>query len=123
MEKKILKEVLGALLGEESLSEVRAYGNGHINDTFLVRSKGKQGQEKKQILQKINTAIFQKPEELMENVVQVTAYLEKKIQGRRRRSRKGDTAFSDVFQWKTVLCGSDWRLVAFQHPGGTYHML
>lgn len=80
MEKKILKEVLGALLGEESLSEVRAYGNGHINDTFLVRSKGKQGQEKKQILQKINTAIFQKPEELMENVVQVTAYLEKKIQ-------------------------------------------
>ena len=52
MEKKILKEVLGALLGEESLSEVRAYGNGHINDTFLVRSKGKQGQEKKQILQK-----------------------------------------------------------------------
>ena len=52
MEKKILKEVLVALLGEESLSEVRAYGNGHINDTFLVRSKGKQGQEKKQILRR-----------------------------------------------------------------------
>ena len=112
MEKKILKEVLGALLGEESLSEVRAYGNGHINDTFLVRSKGKQGQEKKQILQKINTAIFQKPEELMENVVQVTAYLEKKIQeegGDPERETLHFQTFSNGKPYYVDQTGGWWR--------------
>ena len=52
---------------------VEAYGNGHINDTYIANS------EPKYILQRINSAIFKKPEEVMANIVAVTEFLRKKI--------------------------------------------
>ncbi len=45
------------------------YGNGHINDTYLVNHT------KKYILQKINTNIFKRPEQLMA----VTDFIKKKV--------------------------------------------
>jgi len=52
--------------------DIESYGNGHINDTYLV------GQPP-YILQRINTKIFKNPVELMENIENVTAFLRKKI--------------------------------------------
>ena len=52
-------------------SEVRPFGNGLINSTFLI-------EEPKRILQKINTSIFQDPQGLMENVAAVTAFMQEK---------------------------------------------
>lgn len=49
------------------------YGNGHINDTYLVNHT------KKYILQKINTNIFKRPEQLMENIAAVTDFIKKKV--------------------------------------------
>ena len=48
------------------------YGNGHINDTFLVVA------DKRYILQRMNTSIFTKPVELMENIVGVTEHIRNK---------------------------------------------
>ena len=52
--------------------DVNEYGNGHINNTYLVKPD-------KYILQKINTNIFCDPDSLMENIVQVTEFLKDKI--------------------------------------------
>ncbi len=49
------------------------YGNGHINETFVV------GKKNRYILQKINTGVFADPRGMMENIVGVTAHLRKKI--------------------------------------------
>ena len=49
------------------------YGNGHINDTFLVVCGGK-----RYILQRMNTRIFTKPYELMQNIVGVTEHIRRK---------------------------------------------
>ena len=49
------------------------YGNGHINDTYCVAGP-------RYILQRINTSIFTKPDELMENIEGVTAFIRKKIE-------------------------------------------
>lgn len=49
-----------------------SYGNGHINDTYLIEPK-------KYILQRINTAIFKDADNLMENIVSVTDFLKDKI--------------------------------------------
>ena len=49
------------------------HGNGHINNTFLVECNPRV------ILQRINTSIFKKPAEVMENIMAVTAYLREKI--------------------------------------------
>lgn len=50
------------------------YGNGHINDTFLVVAET----DKRYILQRMNTKIFTKPVELMENILGVTKHIRKK---------------------------------------------
>ena len=53
--------------------EAESYGNGHINDTYLVGFPGQY------IIQRINKNIFHHPEEVMENIVGVTRFLRKKI--------------------------------------------
>ena len=50
-----------------------SYGNGHINDTFIVHSKPDY------ILQRINKTVFNSPEDVMENIQGVTSYLREKI--------------------------------------------
>lgn len=53
--------------------KLEAYGNGHINDTYIADS------EPKYILQRINHAIFKNPEQVMGNILGVTEYLREKI--------------------------------------------
>ena len=50
------------------------YGEGHINDTFLVKTS-----ETKYILQRVNNTVFKKPEEVMENISKVTNFMSKQI--------------------------------------------
>lgn len=52
---------------------------GHINDTVEVRTRDTEGGSHHYILQRINTDIFQKPEELMDNICRVTSFLKRKI--------------------------------------------
>ena len=52
------------------------YGEGHINDTFVV---WREDHSKRFILQRINTDTFTDPVGLMENVCGVTRYLREKI--------------------------------------------
>ena len=55
------------------------YGGGHINDTFAAYFQLENGGAKRYILQRINTKVFQNPEELMENISGVTGYLKNMI--------------------------------------------
>lgn len=50
------------------------FGNGHINNTYLVNSTPRL------TLQRINTNVFRKPEEVMENIEAVTSFLREKIE-------------------------------------------
>ena len=52
--------------------ETAPYGDGHINDTYRVKGQY-------YILQRINSNVFKKPYEVMENIEAVTEYLRKKI--------------------------------------------
>lgn len=63
---------------EGKLVDQHPYGNGHINDTFLLTYETSNG-DRKYILQRMNHAIFKKPQQLMENVVNVTEYLRRVI--------------------------------------------
>lgn len=60
---------------ESKAISAEAYGSGHINDTFLVKTRN----GKSYILQRMNRQVFGKPDELMENIQNVTAFLRKKI--------------------------------------------
>ena len=63
-----------ALPGGEKTAE--PFGNGHINNTFLVTAAGV---KEKYILQRINSYVFVRPREVMENMLRVTEYLQERI--------------------------------------------
>ncbi len=58
----------------EFLSAV-PYGEGHINHTFLITTTART-----YILQQVNSKVFRRPEQVMNNIVLVTAFLREKIQ-------------------------------------------
>lgn len=55
------------------LVNIDTYGDGHINDTYLIETK-----EKKYIIQRINNNVFKKPSKLMKNFYLITKWLEDK---------------------------------------------
>lgn len=66
-----LKEILSNF---DVDTRIEPYGNGHINDTYLCDSNPGF------ILQRINTNVFKKPDEVMKNIAAVTAHLREKIE-------------------------------------------
>ena len=72
-EKRIIENIVSQFPVHIHIEDCHIYGSGHINDTYLVENS------KKYILQRINTNIFKNPDRLMENIVNVTEFLKKKI--------------------------------------------
>lgn len=65
-----LKEVCAQFNVETT---IEGYGNGHINDTYLCEAAPRV------ILQRINTKVFKNPDEVMQNIYNVTEHLKAKI--------------------------------------------
>lgn len=74
-----MEEVIQHFQYEGVFQSGNAYGSGHINDTFLLIFDKEDGSVKRYILQRMNHEIFKNPVELMENIVNVTSFLRKKI--------------------------------------------
>ena len=74
-----IDEAIAQFAIEGKVVERRPYGNGHINDTFLLVCETPQGKRKQYILQRMNHSIFKNPPLLMENLTSVTEYLRKII--------------------------------------------
>jgi hypothetical protein len=72
---QIFEEALEAYDFGETIAGVLRFGKGHINDTFAVYTQREDGSAKRFILQRINTHVFTKPHELMENIIGVTEHL------------------------------------------------
>lgn len=58
--------------------DFRPFGNGHINDTYLIRTRF-EGKIRKYILQRINGNVFKNPEQVMSNIMNVTAFLREQV--------------------------------------------
>ncbi len=72
------EDAIKAFFGDRKVKSSDRYGNGHINDTFLVITEG----EVRYILQRMNSDVFKDPVGLMNNVVLVTDYLRSQIVAR-----------------------------------------
>ena len=69
-------EILDAFALPEGERTAVPFGNGHINNTFLVRIAGT---DRQYILQRINSYVFIHPKDVMENMQRVTGFLRDKI--------------------------------------------
>ena len=56
------------------IKSITPYGNGHINDTFLIATENSQ-EKNRYILQRVNSNVFKKPKEVMKNIEKVTGFL------------------------------------------------
>ena len=100
--------------------------NGHINRTYVIEYKGSDGNPCKSLLQQINTQVFKNPVALMENVMNVTAFLKDKI-----ALAGGDTARETLTVFFTIdgkNCyidsnGSYWRMYNFVDNAFTYNTI
>lgn len=93
--------------------EIARYGEGHINDTFVVWAADK---SKRFILQRINTDTFKKPDELMENICKVTDFLRKIIEkngGDPERETLNVIPTVDGAPFYTDADGGAWRAYKF----------
>ena len=70
-----MKQVLANFKIQENILTVQPYGEGHINDTYLVECQN----DKRYILQRINHHVFKDVEGLMNNISLVTSFLKEKI--------------------------------------------
>ena len=82
---KYTREHINSVLAHFNLDGIEScepYGNGHINDTYLVVCKNQNGTER-YILQSINGSVFPEPKKVIQNIEKVTAFLSKKITDKR----------------------------------------
>lgn len=73
-----LKQV-GELFGlEGEFKSVEVIKTGNINQTYLV-TYFRENEDKKYIIQKVNTYVFKHPEEVMQNIERVTEHIRAKV--------------------------------------------
>lgn len=75
-----VREILSHFALSGAFVSCAPIGCGHINDTLYVTFSDA-GTDRHYILQRINTHVFTKPDQLMENVANVTAYLSRILRG------------------------------------------
>ena len=111
-----LPEVLGAFdFGAPVVGAVR-YGHGHINDTFVVRTQPEGRCCCRFILQRMSAAAFKRPDQLMENIINVTEYLGRQIAARggdRSRETMEVLRPRDGRPYYTDSLGGAWRVYPF----------
>ncbi len=69
-----IKEIVGQFQCEGNFSSYSELTSGHINDTYLVETDAK-----KYVLQRINSYVFPKSKELIENKVKVSNHIKEKL--------------------------------------------
>src|SRR5512134_1762533 len=74
----MLSSVISQFSIPGTLVKAGRFGSGLINDTYLCEFSDK-GAVRKYILQRINTAVFKRPEQVMENVEAVTTHIVRKL--------------------------------------------
>jgi Ser/Thr protein kinase RdoA (MazF antagonist) len=98
--------------------DVREFGSGNINDTYLVSTDADSIEEKHFVLQRINTQVFKQPKLIMQNMRAFTDHV-------RRRAREDTLAHHWVMPRVISACdgqdfyvdpeGNFWRAISYVH--------
>lgn len=99
------------------------HGFGHINDTYAVSFRQVNGLIHRYILQRINHDVFNKPEEMMQNIERVTSHLREKITaagGNPDRETINLIPTQDEKSFYRTPEGNYWRAMVFIEGAQTY---
>ena len=125
-EKSELLQISGRFAIDGELENIEPHGNGHINDTFLLTCRAASGEKCRYILQRMNHEVFKDPRGLMENIVGVTAFLQKKIAengGDPRREALNVIPVADGGSYRQEEDGTFWRMYRFVENAVSYDVV
>ncbi|MFA6628111.1 MAG: aminoglycoside phosphotransferase family protein, partial [Bacilli bacterium] len=117
----IMYQILSSFDIDGEIIKSEEYGNGHINKTYLVTTTS----GKKYILQQINTTVFKRPKDVMENIELVTHHI------RHSQSNNGEDCSRcslEIVNTKRngtyiKLRENYWRCYKFIHGAKTYEQI
>jgi hypothetical protein len=111
---KALHAVAGQFQFHGQAVAIVPYGNGHINDTYLVTCNGA-GAPARYILQRINAQVFPSPAAVMQNIERVTARLAAHFAAAPDGGRRALTLIPvrDGRNWFENAQGETWRAYRF----------
>ena len=100
----------------DAVTDIREFGNGNINNTFLVTVVGEK--EKHFILQRVNTRVFHQPECIIRNMRTVSEHIHKRLKdvplkaGRRWEVPRVLLTQDQQDHWRDSE-GAFWRALSF----------
>lgn len=103
--------------------EIKPFGSGHINDTYLIKSSAVAGED--YLLQKINHFVFKDIDGLMNNMLFVTNHLKQKV-AQTGDAQKEVLTFVECSNGKYYYKddqGEYWRMSNFLHHTKSYDVV
>lgn len=119
-----IRGVLGQFQIHGILQSVAPYGSGHINDTF-ASVYDQAGTRVRYIHQRINGTVFERPDQLMENIERVTRHQRTKYEGLSDASRSHLVLVSTKAgrAYHIDDAGSYWRTYLFVEGAKTFDVV
>lgn len=116
MEKEQLLDIVAHFAIKGTVEDVKALGNGLINDTYKVVTLGNDAPD--YVLQHVNNNIFENVDMLMDNIIAVTGHIRRKLEqsGADDIDRKVLTFIPDKTTGKYYFKAPDgkyWRIMVF----------
>ena len=114
MNEKVAK-IIECFVLPQGCVEAAPYGNGHINDTLRVTVHTEDG-DRRYILQRVNSYVFPKPVQVIENIEKVTAYLRDIIVNEGGDAQRETLTLVETKDGKNYVIAEDgelWRMYLF----------
>ena len=109
-----------------NITSARAYGDGHINDTFLVTCRNENGEVSKYTLQHINQSVFPNPADVMENIANVTAFIKRKLIAAGKDPDRNTLSVLPAKDGKNYFVDAEglyWRIYPYIGQATTYNLV
>lgn len=115
-----LVNIAAQFANHKKIAQVQPFGNGNINDTFLV-TVDEPGSERF-ILQRINTQVFRHPQLVMRNICRLTQHVHDRLQKSPpdRRWETPHVLLTQELQDYWEGGGSFWRAISFIHGSQSF---
>ena len=99
-----IKKVLPQFQLPEEFQKITLFNNGHINKTYKVTYE-KDGKDQSYIVQGINSYVFKNPEDVMDNIAEITQFMKQKLEACGGDSERGVLNFLKTDSMKTASIG------------------
>jgi Ser/Thr protein kinase RdoA (MazF antagonist) len=103
---------------DRRVTDVHEFGNGNINDTYLVTVDTHLTEESQFVLQRINTHVFKQPKLIMQNMRAFTEHMRRRVQEEAlayRWEMPRVLPASDGQDFYVDPAGNFWRAISYVH--------